>query len=39
MRERNASIDIFRIICALMVVSIHTGPLSEFGHNWWYVTV
>lgn len=38
MKERNASIDIFRIICALMVVSIHTGPLSEFGHNWWYLT-
>lgn len=38
MKERNASIDIFRIICALMVVSIHTGPLSELGHNWWYVT-
>lgn len=38
MKERNASIDIFRIICALMVVSIHTGPLSEFGYNWWYLT-
>ena len=38
MKERNASIDIFRIICALMVVSIHTGPLSELGYNWWYLT-
>lgn len=38
MKERKASIDIFRIICAIMVVSIHTGPLSEFGYNWWYVT-
>lgn len=39
MKERNASIDIFRIICAIMVVSIHTGPLSELGYNWWYLTV
>lgn len=39
MKERNASVDIFRIICAIMVVSIHTGPLAELGHNWWYVTV
>lgn len=39
MKERNASIDIFRLICALMVVSIHTAPLSEFGHNWSYFTV
>lgn len=39
MKERNASIDIFRIICAIMVVSIHTGPLAEWGHNWWYLTV
>ena len=37
MKERNASIDMFRIICAIMVVAIHTGPLSELGHNWWYV--
>lgn len=22
-----------------MVVSVHTGPLSELGHNWWYFTV
>ena len=21
-----------------MVVAIHTGPLSELGHNWWYAT-
>ena len=38
MKERNASIDMFRLICAIMVVSIHTGPLSELGHSWWYVT-
>ena len=37
MKIRNASIDIFRLICAIMVVSIHTGPLSELGHNWWYL--
>lgn len=37
MKERNASIDMFRLICAIMVVAIHTGPLSELGHNWWYV--
>lgn len=39
MKERNASIDIFRLICAIMVVSIHTGPLAELGHDWWYFTV
>ena len=39
MKERNASIDIFRLICALMVVSIHTAPLAEWGHNWRYLTV
>lgn len=39
MKERNASIDMFRIICAFMVVAIHTAPLSELGHNWWYLTV
>ena len=39
MKERNASIDIFRLICALMVVSIHTAPLSELGENWRYLTV
>ena len=38
MKQRNASIDIFRLICAMMVVAIHTGPLSELGHNWWYAT-
>ena len=38
MKQRNASIDIFRLICAIMVVSIHTGPLAELGHNWWYMT-
>lgn len=39
MKGRNASIDIFRIICALMVVAIHTGPLLELGYNWWYFAV
>ena len=39
MKKRNASIDIFRLICAVMVVSIHTGPLAELGHDWWYLTV
>lgn len=39
MKERNASVDIFRLICAIMVVSIHTAPLSELGYQWSYVTV
>ena len=39
MKERNASVDIFRLICAIMVVSIHTAPLSELGYNWSYMTV
>jgi len=38
-KERNASIDIFRLICALMVVSIHTAPLAELGPVWRYLTV
>lgn len=39
MKERNASIDIFRMIAALGVICAHTAPLSELGHNWWYLTV
>ena len=39
MKERNASIDMFRFICALMVVSIHTAPLSELGQPWGYIMV
>lgn len=39
MKERNASIDIFRMIGALAVISAHTAPLSEYGYNWWYFTV
>ncbi|MFT5872093.1 MAG: surface polysaccharide O-acyltransferase-like enzyme [Clostridium sp.] len=28
-KERNCSIDIFRIICAIMVVAAHTHPLTD----------
>lgn len=28
-RKRNASIDLFRIICAILVVGIHTRPIDE----------
>lgn len=30
-KQRNQSIDIFRLLCAVMVVAIHTSPLSELG--------
>lgn len=30
-RERNCSIDIFRYVCAIMVIMIHTRPLEEFN--------
>lgn len=29
--HRNASIDLFRYICSVMVVIIHTSPLSEYN--------
>lgn len=29
--KRNASIDIFRLICAIMVVAIHTHPFTEIN--------
>ena len=29
---RNASIDIFRVVCAILVVAIHTHPFREFSH-------
>ena len=35
--ERNASIDIFRYLCAIMVVAIHTGPLKEFSIKLGYI--
>lgn len=33
MKQRNNSIDIFRYVCALMVVAIHAHPFSELGAN------
>lgn len=30
-KARNCSIDIFRYVCAIMVVGIHTWPLSDFS--------
>lgn len=38
MRKRNESIDIFRYVCAIMVVAIHTRPLEELGEEWGYLT-
>lgn len=37
MEERNRSIDIFRYICAIMVVAIHTQPFSEIDEKLGYV--
>lgn len=33
MKQRNNSIDIFRYVCALMVVAIHAHPFCELGAN------
>ena len=30
-KQRNPTIDVFRLICAVLVVAIHTSPFSELG--------
>lgn len=35
--ERNSSIDIFRYICAIMVIAIHTHPFMEISEKCGYV--
>lgn len=35
--KRNNSIDIFRFICAIMVIAIHTHPLIDFHPMLGYV--
>lgn len=35
--KRNYSIDIFRIICAIMVVAIHTHPFENYNLNLSYL--
>lgn len=35
--KRNNSIDIFRIVCALMVVTIHTDPFVQINANLSYI--
>lgn len=37
-RERNCTIDIFRYVCAIMVVMIHVCPLEEFSGNLGFIT-
>lgn len=37
-KVRNSSIDIFRYICAILVVIIHTHPLSDLNANADYIT-
>ncbi|MBQ8575359.1 MAG: acyltransferase [Clostridia bacterium] len=32
-KARNSSIDIFRYVCAVFIVIIHTHPLTDFGAN------
>ena len=36
-KVRNCSIDIFRYVCAIMVVGIHTQPLSDFSYEAGYI--
>ncbi len=36
-KVRNCSIDIFRYVCAIMVVGIHTQPLSGFSYEAGYI--
>lgn len=38
-KVRNCSIDIFRYICAIMVVAIHTHPLSDINAQLGYILV
>ena len=37
MKTRNSSIDIFRIICAIMVIAIHTHPFEDINGRLSYV--
>lgn len=32
-KARNHSIDIFRYLCAILIVIIHTNPMADFGAN------
>lgn len=36
-KERNNSIDIFRYLCAVMVIAIHTHPFSEVNEELGYL--
>ncbi len=36
-KVRNCSIDIFRYVCAVLVVGIHTHPLSDFNYEAGYI--
>ena len=36
-KGRNPSIDIFRYICAILVIAIHTGPLKEIDPALGYI--
>ena len=35
--ERRASIDIFRYICSILVIAIHTEPLQEIDPTWGFI--
>ena len=37
MTERNCTIDIFRYVCAIMVVAIHTAPFADINENLGYI--
>ena len=32
-KQRNPSIDVFRYICAILVIAIHTGPFKEINES------
>lgn len=38
-KQRNCSIDIFRYLCSIMVVIIHTNPLTEINYVLSYILV
>ena len=37
MTKRNCSIDIFRYICAIMVVAIHSSPFTDINKDLGYI--
>lgn len=36
-KQRNCSIDLFRYVCAIMVVAIHTNPFTDVDAELGYI--